>query len=319
MQEEESGRFPYLARYKKSIITLLIFVTYAGAVFWGNYTSMQRLQDNALTQFKLETEKQASAISYFFSERRSDISELAESDTIGSFFANRDLGMTYEYGLGLNVQVIEDRLEQLATRKRIGEQAIYSALALIDSDGMLLASWNGPESFDGFQSWLDSGNRATRIRLAAQKRELMVSSPVWINKAYRGELLAWIRADTSFAQFGNAPREGQSLLVDRENGAPLNGGDSHWLNVHWNELQGQGAANASAIVHSTVDEHVLVKVDIAQTPLSFISLAADNPVSGVSDRMFLIAAGVIPFIVVLLAFLDVMERRRLERMREAAR
>ena len=319
MQEEESGRFPYLARYKKSIITLLIFVTYAGAVFWGNYTSMQRLQDNALTQFKLETEKQASAISYFFSERRSDISELAESDTIGSFFANRDLGMTYEYGLGLNVQVIEDRLEQLATRKRIGEQAIYSALALIDSDGMLLASWNGPESFDGFQSWLDSGNRATRIRLAAQKRELMVSSPVWINKAYRGELLAWIRADTSFAQFGNAPREGQSLLVDRENGAPLNGGDSHWLNVHWNELRGQGATNAGAVVHSTVDKHVLVKVDIAQTPLSFISLAADNPVSGVSDRMFLIAAGVIPFIVVLLAFLDVMERRRLERMREAAR
>ena len=39
---EESGRFPYLARYRKSIITLLIFVTYAGAVFWGNFTSMQR-------------------------------------------------------------------------------------------------------------------------------------------------------------------------------------------------------------------------------------------------------------------------------------
>ena len=95
-EAEESGRFPYLARYRKSIITLLIFVTYAGAVFWGNFTSMQRLQGNALTQFKLETEKQASAISYFFSERRSDISELAESDTIGSFFANRDLGMTYE-------------------------------------------------------------------------------------------------------------------------------------------------------------------------------------------------------------------------------
>ena len=321
MQEEaeESGRFRYIARYKKSIITLLIFVTYAGAVFWGNFTSMQRLQSNALTQFKLETEKQASAISYFFSERRNDISELAESDTIGGFFANRDLGMTYEYGLGLNVQVIEDRLEAIAVRKRIGEQAIYSALALIDSDGMLVASWNGPENFDGFQSWLDPNNRATQIRLAAQNRELMVSSPVWINKAYRGELLAWIRADTSFAQFGSSLHAGHSLLVDRESGVPLNAGDSHWLNVHWNELKGQGDTSAGAIVHSSIDEHVLAKVDIAQTPLSFISLAADNPVSGVSDRMFLIAAGVIPIIVVLLAFLDVMERRRLERMREAAR
>ena len=162
-EAEESGRFPYLARYKKSIITLLIFVTYAGAVFWGNYTSMQRLQGNALTQFKLETEKQASAISYFFSERRSDISELAESDTIGSVFANRDLGMTYEYGLGLNVQLIEDRLETVAARKRIGEQAIYSALALIDSDGMLVASWNTPRHMENSPAWLDANNRATRI------------------------------------------------------------------------------------------------------------------------------------------------------------
>ncbi len=316
---EESGRFPYLARYRKSIITLLIFVTYAGAVFWGNFTSMQRLQGNALTQFKLETEKQASAISYFFSERRSDISELAESDTIGSFFANRDLGMTYEYGLGLNVQVIEDRLETVAARKRIGEQAIYSALALIDSDGMLVASWNTPMHLENSRAWLDANNRATRIRLDTKNRELMVSAPVWINKGYRGELLAWLRADTSFAQFGRSLLDGQSLLVDRESGVPLNvNGTSHWLNVHWAELKGQGAINAGAIIHSTVDEHVLVKVDIAQTPLSFISLAA-NPVSGVSDRMFLAAAGVIPLIVVLLAFLDVMERRRLERMREAAR
>ena len=319
-EAEESGRFPYLARYKKSIITLLIFVTYAGAVFWGNYTSMQRLQVNALTQFKLETEKQASAISYFFSERRSDISELAESDTIGSFFANRDLGMTYEYGLGLNVQLIEDRLETVAARKRIGEQAIYSALALIDSDGMLVASWNTPRHMENSPAWLDANNRATRIRLDTKNRELMVSAPVWINKVYRGELLAWLRADTSFAQFGRSLLDGQSLLVDREGGEPLNvNGTSHWLSVHWGELKGQGAVNASAIIHSTVDDHVLAKVDIAQTPLSFISLAADNPVSGVSDRMFLVAAGVIPLIVVLLAFLDVMERRRLERMREAAR
>ncbi len=319
-EAEESGRFPYLARYKKSIITLLIFVTYAGAVFWGNYTSMQRLQGNALTQFKLETEKQASAISYFFSERRSDISELAESDTIGSFFANRDLGMTYEYGLGLNVQLIEDRLETVAARKRIGEQAIYSALALIDSDGMLVASWNTPRHMENSPAWLDANNRATRIRLDTKNRELMVSAPVWINKVYRGELLAWLRADTSFAQFGRSLLDGQSLLVNREGGEPLNvNGTSHWLSVHWGELKGQGAVNASAIIHSTVDDHVLAKVDIAQTPLSFISLAADNPVSGVSDRMFVVAAGVIPLIIALLAFLDVMERRRLERMREAAR
>ena len=128
MPEDNGGNWRSLVfRHKKSLITLALFVVYAAAVFWVNYSSLHRLQENSLTQFRLETEKQASAISYFFSERISDISELAESSVVEAFFTNRDLGMSYEYGLGVNVQLIEDRFERIAQRKRIGDQALYSA------------------------------------------------------------------------------------------------------------------------------------------------------------------------------------------------
>ena len=135
-----------LLRHKKSLITLALFVVYAAAVFWVNYSSLHRLQENSLTQFRLETEKQASAISYFFSERISDISELAESSVVEAFFTNRDLGMSYEYGLGVNVQLIENRFERIAQRKRIGDQALYSALALMDKNGQFIASWGQDEA-----------------------------------------------------------------------------------------------------------------------------------------------------------------------------
>ena len=121
MPEDNGGNWRSLVfRHKKSLITLALFVVYAAAVFWVNYSSLHRLQENSLTQFRLETEKQASAISYFFSERISDISELAESSVVEAFFTNRDLGMSYEYGLGVNVQLIADRFERLAMRKRCG-------------------------------------------------------------------------------------------------------------------------------------------------------------------------------------------------------
>src|ERR1035437_7983115 len=118
----------FFKRYKKSLATFLLFMTYAGAVFWSNYDSLRQLQVDALLQFQLETEKQSAVISYFFSERRNDIYELAGSEPVVNFFANSDLGMTYQYGLGVNVQLIEDRFEQIAGRKHIGELAIYTGL-----------------------------------------------------------------------------------------------------------------------------------------------------------------------------------------------
>ena len=135
----------FFARHKKSVLTFLLFIAYAGAVFWSNYLSLQRAQENALSRFQLAAEKQASAISYFFSERRIEVSELADSEPIVSFFKNRDVGMSYQYGLGVNIQLIEDRFEHIASRKRGGNQPVFNGLMLIDGDGTAIASWKAPK------------------------------------------------------------------------------------------------------------------------------------------------------------------------------
>ena len=131
--QEESGIRTFFARHKKSVITFLLFIAYAGAVFWSNYQSLQRVQQDALVQFQLEAEKQASAVSYFFSERRIETAELAESEPVVNFFRNRDLGLSYRYGLGVNVQLIEDRFEYAASKRKGGSQPVFSGFMLIDS------------------------------------------------------------------------------------------------------------------------------------------------------------------------------------------
>ncbi|WP_263768564.1 hybrid sensor histidine kinase/response regulator [Propionivibrio soli] len=317
--------FFLIRRYKKSVLTFLIFIAYAGAVFWSNYDSLRRLQENALIQLQLETEKQASAISYYFSERRSDLGELAESEIVVNFFKNSDMGMSYQYGLGVNVQLIEDHFERLAERKRVGDLPAYSGFALVAADGQPVATWHAPDASGGYQAWIEPDNREMRTRLIERQDVLLVSAPVWINRVYRGEVLAWVNADTSFAQFGRSSGGNLSFLVDRFNGKPIGSSGNELAQVaaeHWQELS-KGSRmnnNAGVALHDDDGEtQVLVKVDIDNTPVAYVSLTSGQVGDSGTARLFVIAAAIVPLIVVLVGSLDVLERRRLDRLSELAR
>ena len=216
---------PAIYRYRKSLLTALLFLAYAGAMFWSNLSFMLQSQRTAHDLFRVETEQRAEAVAYYFSERRDDIAELAQSDVVVNFFRNADLGMSYQYGLGVNVQLIEDRFEDMASRKRVGDQAIYSRWLLIDREGEPLASWNRPDVTSGFRQWLADENRDARIHLDPETAELVISAPVWLNGHYRGELLAWNAVGAGLAQFGPAGAERRTLLADVTGSRILASGD----------------------------------------------------------------------------------------------
>jgi signal transduction histidine kinase/CheY-like chemotaxis protein/HPt (histidine-containing phosphotransfer) domain-containing protein len=311
--------------HKKSVITLLLFVAYAGVVFWSNYYSQQRLQQNAQSQFYLDTERQAAAISYYFSERRNDITELAESEGVLNFFRNRDLGMSLRYGLGISVQALEDRFERIAARKQLGDQPAYAGLMLVDSDGVQIATWNRlPTDRGDLQEWLAPNNRETRIFFNKKKSELVVAAPVWISNAYRGELLAWVDIGTSLAQFGKDYSDWWVLFVDRSDGTPLNIGRgtlnlSTKFDGQFEGLLARPDLTSVELRGRNGDAFTLAKVAIEQTPLAFVSIGTQHSDSQNATRLFLIAVGVVPLIVLLVAIMDMRDRRRLEIQRENAK
>ena len=321
--KEERGIPAFFAEHKKSVITFLLFIVYAGAVFWSNFHSLQRVHQDALVQFRLEAEKQASAVSYFFSERRIEVAELAESEPVVNFFRNRDLGMSYRYGLGVNVQLIEDRFEYIASRKRGGSPSVFSGFLLIDSNASMVADWNAPQPEAGLRDWLMLGNHEPRTRLGSRAGTIVVMTPVWINKVYRGELMAWIDVGTSFAQFGSTRTARHSVLINRHTGETLHAeADTPVLhNQHWEALNKQPvpASGARVISHSGDEgNYNIALMDIEGTPLSFMSISTEQSAESGTARLFLIAAVIIPFIVILVGFLDILERRRLENLRLVA-
>ena len=321
--KKEQGIPVFFAEHKKSVITFLLFIVYAGAVFWSNFHSLQRVHQDALVQFRLEAEKQASAVSYFFSERRIEVAELAESEPVVNFFRNRDLGMSYRYGLGVNVQLIEDRFEYIARRKRADGPPVFSGFLLIDSNASMVADWNAPQPEAGLRDWLMLGNHEPRIRLGSRAGTIVVMTPVWINKVYRGELMAWIDVGTSFAQFGSTRTARHSVLINRHTGETLHAeADTPILHHrHWEALnkQPEPASGARVISHSDDEgNYNIALMDIEGTPLSFMSISTEQSAESGTARLFLIAAVIIPFIVILVGFLDILERRRLENLRLVA-
>ena len=311
--------------YKRSLLTFLIFIVYAAAVFCGNYQPLQKLRENALLQLQLECEKRASAIAYYFSSRRDDVADLAESEVIGSFFNNRDLGMSPQYGLGVNIELIEARFEHMVATKRVGEYPVYSGFLLLDSEGTPVAGYKHHEVSGSAKKWLKLAGGQIRILRGDSKGELLIMAPVRINHVPRGELLAWVDVKAGLALFGAAHSVEQHFLVDRANGEILGSGrnDPEPSDGYSRALKlaaHHGTPVARFVMEDSDRESLAVtKIDIAGTPLSYIEISPMNDGMTGFSSFFLLAAGIIPLIVLLLAFLDVRERRRLELLSERAR
>lgn len=112
-------------------ISLLI-----GLVYLGQLHLRQALYDQA----RLTIEKQAAAVNYFFNEQKDEIREFARNPVLNTFFANRAMGMSMEYGLRESLSMVKKELERLLERKKLLERPIYSAISFIDRDKTVLVA-----------------------------------------------------------------------------------------------------------------------------------------------------------------------------------
>ncbi|WP_232364092.1 PAS domain S-box protein [Desulforapulum autotrophicum] len=115
------------------VIILILF--YVGTLLVNNYNSRIQLIDASRKRFVTVFEKQAMAMGYFFSEREQDLVALSGSREISTYFENKALGMSMQYGLGTSLLDMQHSFTTLADSKKIGEVKIYNWIAFVQSDG----------------------------------------------------------------------------------------------------------------------------------------------------------------------------------------
>jgi len=86
----------------------LALVGYIGYLVISQYRTQLAIQDAALRQLTSDSARRATAVSYFYSERKEDLRQLERSRELSAYFENKALGMSMEYGLKASLMMLDD-------------------------------------------------------------------------------------------------------------------------------------------------------------------------------------------------------------------
>jgi signal transduction histidine kinase/CheY-like chemotaxis protein len=205
-------------RYGVATILISVVLTlYVGFLLVANYWSATNLRQTMEEQRRLESGRRVAALQYFFSERRDDLANLALSREVAGFFENRALGMSMRYGLSQSLVPINTRFSELIDRKRIGGQAIYQRLVLLDESGEVLVdavdqgAGDPPER--SWKSLVSPGHQHGDILVLDDGRTLVVSLAHEFKGVYAGQFLAFLDAGLVVREVLNLGRSGDDTSV----------------------------------------------------------------------------------------------------------
>jgi hypothetical protein len=184
-----------------AILAGIVVVVYVVFLLLSNYRSERNLQRNLLAQFEQETKIRAQALEYFLSTATENINNLATSRELFTFFENRDLGMSMEYGLKLSLFPIRERFLGLIRRTRIGGVPLYSRIVLVDRYGRLVVDTEDAtsRSESGWKAFVAPRHREKPVIELPDGNRIVVSYPYTFKDRYEGQIVAWIPLEVPYA------------------------------------------------------------------------------------------------------------------------
>lgn len=190
------GVFPPRRRWRRAAPRLVAaaLVVYLGLLLLVTHLAQQRLRESTAAQQALELQMRAAALSYFYAERRSDLANLVRSQPVGAFFANRDLGMSMEYGLRASLVAVRTAASRLVAEARVGGAPVYRRIALFDVDGTpLMDTQDDPPTLPRWQA-PEEEREATAAIAVVPTDAGSVRLNAWVRHRGRiqGSMVSWV-------------------------------------------------------------------------------------------------------------------------------
>jgi PAS domain S-box-containing protein len=212
MQDDTTmGVFSYFSVIRRiaAIVFSLALAGYMGFLLYSQYRSQIELQEYYLSRLLHDTEKCATAVSYFFSERVDDMNRLAESRELSVYFENQALGMSMQYGLSASLMDAEDAFRKFRENRKLAGNKIFSRVVFLDQTGKKLidtaeneAVQNGKHKSElhrfvvkkvSTPAFFAEGNDSGSI--------ITLSLPYLFKGRYKGQILAQISPELVYKQF----------------------------------------------------------------------------------------------------------------------
>jgi len=302
----------------------LTLVSYIGFLVVSQYRTQLSVQDAALRQLTSDSARRATAVSYFFSERKDDLRGLAQSRELSAYFENKALGMSLEYGLKASLIMLDDLFDKMINTKQLSGSPIFERIVFIDASGTVLAGTRnsgGRAAGGSWKRYLDPGGEEPSIEVQKGEGEskFRVSAPFRFKGSYAGEVVAWISASQLYQNFIEGSGEtslypvalisGRTYLKIPAAAARIVGDGSAPVPAEIRPLipyplQTPGARSKEPAGHA-----ILVPVD--GVPLSFLTFVPTAEWSDLHSplRMLYTTGGIAVFILAGLFYFQVMNTR----------
>jgi len=280
--------------------TTFLLIVFVGFLVIQNYRSQRRGQQFALEQFRWDTEERAMALSYYFSERKNDLQNLAESPSLLSFFENRALGMSMQYGLTASLLRVSEDFQRFLTERKVEESPIYTRIVFVSADGEVLGDVPETNQKEPERNWKGILRpEASGVAIIVEHENpltMMCSIPYLFKDRYAGQIVSWIRPET-IGEFiaGDKASLGSRYVVCDEHFLPLHSGNGPKDLLK--NLTDPGAMELD-VIQRFEGPHINAKADmmalrtqIRNTPLSLVSILPTSEL-GEGSRLWFLPLGI---------------------------
>ena len=271
----------------------LIPLTYVISLLIYNYQDNVALQESSIKRYTLGVEKQAATISYFFLERKYDIRSMANSLEIGTYFANKAMGMSEQYGLKVSLFTIRTMMQETIKNKTIANSTIYKRFVFVDSSKTILV--NSGDTLPTHMV-LPCNKKLSKIKnepellLENTPRgpEFILATPCFFKKKRSGWIITWLNLkalenhflnsspDISSKALGLTTKDGSFIHLSKTTNL-----DSSWANIK-KEIANITDLNVISIntFPGNTSPFLLTRIQIQSLPLFLTAYVKQSEILG---------------------------------------
>ena len=310
------------------LVLAIAFSVYSVILLWNIFESQSQLRASRQERVLADSQRRAAQIGDYLSQRLVEVKDLAESPELDTYFVNRDLGMSMQYGLATSLSGIDERFERHISERNRNGNPVYSRITLLDDAGVVLSDiragtqpGNQPDEFPRTLT------RDTTLTFDAKNDRLLASAPIVRKDTLRGSIVTVGELGNLCRQLIRTADKGtrsdlKEILVSSD-GLAISKDDDivnlpEQVAKSLAKLPENRLENAASLPYSdaAVADGFLIRTPVPGTPLSLVTLIDHETFLGVDGTppSSLRVLAIFPFLLLLSALALERQRKRTIRL-----
>lgn len=165
----------------------VVFSALSLSLLWSLHNSQTELHAATDARLIADSKRRVEGVTDFIGERQKAILDLASHPAIEAYFVNRALGMSLQYGLGANLDTIEQLFRTQIAKTTLRGQPVYTQFFLLDPDGNELANTSPGFLTDQARKLAQSGSQ---VVIDSENARILAVAPFELRGKKSGVLVS---------------------------------------------------------------------------------------------------------------------------------